>query len=89
MINLDLEKNNKDLFPELTQEDLEAICGGTIDNEQEGHILRTMKAFKCAGATKEYTIEKLMIASSLPGSTISGVTMDELRDYINAHWDMA
>ena len=79
------DKNFEELIPEM----LEAISGGTIDSEQEGHILRTMKAFKCAGATKEYTIEKLIKACSLPGSTISGVTMDELRDYINAHWDMA
>ena len=73
-------------YEELIPEMLEAISGGTMDEEQEGHIYRVMKAFKGAGATKAYTIATLS-AFTVPGTTISSVTIKEVTDYINAHWD--
>ena len=71
---------------ELSLDILDQISGGVIDKSQRQVIVKMMIAFKGGGATKEATIG-MLTRSCLPGTTLEGVTGDEIEEVVDKYWD--
>lgn len=76
-----------DMAFELTPDQLEGISGGSYTAEQAAQLSGYLRMAKNAGMTKEQVLAMVPGLFASLSAQYPDVTMQEVTDYINSHWD--